>query len=175
MVTDHEPWSERAANWTAHAVAAGVPLLGICYGHQLLAYALGGEVGPNPAGREFGTVEVRFEQSAAGDPLFAGIAGRVAAHTSHAQSVLRLPPGAVCLATSAKDRCQAFSIGQAAWGVQFHPEFDAHIAGTYVRRCAEILHREGIDTDALLHEIRDTPQSSAILARFGRIACGVPT
>jgi GMP synthase (glutamine-hydrolysing) len=45
MVTDHEPWSERAAAWLRRAVVRQTPVLGICYGHQLLAYALGGEVG----------------------------------------------------------------------------------------------------------------------------------
>ena len=44
MVTDHRDWSERAAGWLSEAVSSGVPTLGICYGHQLLAYALGGKV-----------------------------------------------------------------------------------------------------------------------------------
>ncbi len=51
MVTDHEPWSERTAAWIPAVMAAGTPLLGICYGHQLIAYALGGDVGPNPRPR----------------------------------------------------------------------------------------------------------------------------
>lgn len=44
MVTEHQDWSERAATWLPGAVERGVPTLGVCYGHQLLAYALGGEV-----------------------------------------------------------------------------------------------------------------------------------
>src|SRR5690606_40095948 len=44
MVTERLDWSERAAGWLREAAHAGLPLLGICYGHQLLAHALGGEV-----------------------------------------------------------------------------------------------------------------------------------
>ena len=54
-------------------VERGIPTLGICYGHQLLAHALGGEVGDNPNGREFGTVTVELTAEAADDPLLGGL------------------------------------------------------------------------------------------------------
>ncbi|MCL4192324.1 MAG: gamma-glutamyl-gamma-aminobutyrate hydrolase family protein, partial [Thermoguttaceae bacterium] len=67
MVTDAEPWSERVSDWVAGAVEAEVPLVGICYGHQLLARALGGEVDYNPRGEEYGTVEVLLGEASSGD------------------------------------------------------------------------------------------------------------
>src|SRR5688572_28824387 len=73
MVTDRHDWSERSAQWLCDAAHAGVPLFGICYGHQLIAHALGGEVGDNPVGREMGTIEVSLQPQAADDPLFAGL------------------------------------------------------------------------------------------------------
>ena len=67
MVTDRHPWSERTADWLREAVDRGLPYFGICYGHQLLAHALGGEVGDNPAGREMGPVDVELHPEAAQD------------------------------------------------------------------------------------------------------------
>ena len=58
MVTDGDPWIERTARWVQDAVAKDLPILGICFGHQLLADALGGKADWNPHGREIGTVEV---------------------------------------------------------------------------------------------------------------------
>jgi len=54
MVTDREPWSEQTALWLRGAVAAEAAVLGICYGYQLLAHAIGGEVDFHPGGIELG-------------------------------------------------------------------------------------------------------------------------
>ncbi len=54
MVTDRLAWSEKTAAWIRSAMAVEMPLFGICYGHQLMADALGGEVAYHPAGRETG-------------------------------------------------------------------------------------------------------------------------
>jgi GMP synthase (glutamine-hydrolysing) len=133
MVTDREPWSEQVADWLRGAVAAEVPVLGICYGHQLLAHALGGEVDNHPQGVELGTVEVERTAAADGDPLFATLPQRFAAQSAHRQSVRRLPEGAVLLAGNAFEPHHAYRVGQRAWGVQFHPEFSAAATAAYVR------------------------------------------
>src|SRR5690606_2152618 len=93
MVTDRADWSERTAGWLREAAYAGVPMLGICYEHQLIAHALGGEVGPNPHGREMGTVDIQTLAAAAADPLFAAAGTGFIAQSTHLQSVLRLPAG----------------------------------------------------------------------------------
>src|SRR5690606_35615687 len=120
MVTERLDWSEATAAWLRAAAHEGLPLFGICYGHQLLAHALGGEVGNNPAGREMGTVEVELLPAASDDALLAPLPARFDAQLTHMQSVLRVPDGAIVLARSAGDPCQAFRWGKAAWGVQFH-------------------------------------------------------
>ena len=76
----------------------GLPLLGICYGHQLLAHALGGEVAYNPAGRESGTVHIDLHPHAQDDPLFSALPLKFTAHATHVQTVARPPEGATVLA-----------------------------------------------------------------------------
>ena len=166
MVTDHDPWSERTAAWLAGAVEKQIPILGICYGHQLLAYALGGKVGDNPNGHEYGTVEVRLNENAHQDPLLGGLPNPIKMHTSHAQSVLELPARARLLASSDMDQHQAFVAGECAWGVQFHPEFDAEATRGYIRHSRSVLLAEQQDPDRLIEQSTDTPYGSQILQQF---------
>lgn len=174
MVSDRHAWSERAAGWLREAAHAGLPLLGICYGHQLLAHALGGEVGDNPAGREMGTVEVALHPGAAHDPLFATLPGSFAAQASHLQTVLHPPPQAVVLARSQRDDCQAFRWGQAAWGVQFHPEFSAGHMHGYVQARREALRAEGHSPDRISRNISAAPHARRVLRRFAVHARRLP-
>jgi GMP synthase (glutamine-hydrolysing) len=170
FVTDHRPWSERLAQWLRGAVAQRVPVLGICYGHQLLAYALGGEVGDNPNGLEYGTVPLQLTPQAGGDPLLDGLPRPVYAHVSHSQSVLRLPEGARRLAFSDMEPIQAFAIGEDAWGVQFHPEFDPTVVAAYIDAFQDTLRQQGRDPEQLRESCRQAPAGPEILRRFARVA-----
>lgn len=166
MVTDREDWSERSAGWLRDAAHAGTPIFGICYGHQLLAHALGGEVGYNPKGREMGTVPLQLHDAAAADPLFAGLPDRIAAQTTHLQSVITAPPGADVLARSEKDSCQAFRWRDSAWGVQFHPEFSSRVMRSYIVARREALASEGTCHATLINSVRPAPLARRVLQRF---------
>lgn len=168
MVTDRAEWSERTAAWLSEAVSAETPILGICYGHQLLAHALGGIVDDNPSGREMGTLEITLSREAHDDPLFHGLRSQFMAQISHVQSALTLPSEAVLLGSSDLDPHQAFSVGNCAWGVQFHPEFDAQITTAYIGRRSHELRDSGLDPDLLMSACRDTPVAASILDRFAR-------
>jgi GMP synthase (glutamine-hydrolysing) len=170
MVTDREPWSEATAQWLRDAAHEGLPLLGICYGHQLIAHALGGEVGWHPAGREMGTVELELHDTALHDPLFAGLPERFAAQATHLQTVLRAPEGATVLARSVHDACHAFRWGDRAWGLQFHPEFSTvHMRG-YVRARRDALRGEGHCPHTVARTVSATPHARRVLRRFVRHA-----
>ncbi|AGA34041.1 GMP synthase [Thioalkalivibrio nitratireducens DSM 14787] len=169
MVTDQALWISRASEWLAQAVEQQVPVLGICFGHQLLAHALGGRVGYNPQGVEVGTVDLKLSREAADDPLFSVLPERMPAQLSHRQSVLALPPGARLLGRSAMEAHQGFAFGPRAWGVQFHPEFDHRIVGCFVEHYREILAEQGASADALHAAIRPAPQSRHVLRRFGEL------
>jgi GMP synthase (glutamine-hydrolysing) len=166
MVTDHHEWNENTAAWLRGAFGLELPILGICYGHQLLAYALGGTVGDNPRGREIGTVDVYKTEESAGDMLLGGPDGSLKAQVSHSQSVLALPPGATRLAYSSLDANQAFLFGDRVWGIQFHPEFDADIMRAYLHYFRKELTVEMKDPERMMTNCSETPESSSILQRF---------
>lgn len=169
MVSDREPWSEQTASWLADAVRAEIPVLGVCYGHQLLAHALGGEAGYHPGGRETGTHSVELLDAALDDPLFKGLPRQFPAQLTHRQSVLRLPEEAVLLGRNEFEPHQAFRLGPCAWGVQFHPEFSSEVMRAYLEVQAPDLAKEGLDADALLAAVSSAPAASSLLDRFSRI------
>ncbi|NTV01668.1 MAG: glutamine amidotransferase [Chlorobiaceae bacterium] len=171
MVTDELPWSLAIERWIAGLLEACVPFLGICYGHQLLGRAAGGEVGYHPLGREVGTVEVDLTPEAREDRLFGGVPGHFFAHATHAQSVLRLPPGAVRLAGNPYEPNHAFRVGPCAWGVQFHPEYTREVMAEYVMEDFRRLQAEGRDVEALLAGIGETPGAARVLTNFASLAC----
>ncbi len=169
MITENATWMIDLIAWTARAAEAKLPLLGVCFGHQVLARATGGEVGFHPRGREIGSVRVRLEPAAAADPLFGGLPSEFFVQESHSQAVLQLPPGSVHLARGEHDRNQAYRVGPSAWGTQFHPEFDADIIRGYLAERADDLQAEGLDPSALAAATRDDPTGAQLLARFEQL------
>lgn len=169
MVTDRHPWSERTAEWLRDAVTANVPVLGICYGHQLLAHAFGGRVDDNPSGRNIGTIDVALNDAGARDRLLGALGPVLHVPVSHKQSVLELPREATLLATAARDPNHAFAIGERAWGVQFHPEFDADIVRGYVAARRDAINAEGLDAAAIEAAARDTDHGPRVLRRFAEL------
>lgn len=167
MVTDDLPWSVKTEEWLLGAMEEQIPILGVCYGHQLLARAAGGHVGYHPAGREIGTVEIQTQPASRDDPLFRDVPAVFLAHVTHAQSVLKLPDDAIHLAGNAYEPNQAFRLGQCAWGVQFHPEYDKVIMREYIDGLAEQLSAPGRDVELLSREVTDTPIAKGIPQRFG--------
>lgn len=170
MVSHREPWSENTGAWLKAAVEAGVPTLAVCYGHQLLARAMGGTVGPNPNGRQIGTRLVRLTSGAREDLLFSGLPKQFCVQASHVESVLELPEGAVRLAYNEFDPNYAYRIAKKAWGIQFHPEFSAQATRAYIEARSAVLTAEGLDPEQLLGTVIDTPLSHALINRFAELA-----
>jgi GMP synthase (glutamine-hydrolysing) len=160
-------WSVAAGEWLAEAVAAGIPTMAICYGHQLLADTLDGESGPSPNGREMGLIEVDILED---DPLFDGMPRRLPVLQTHSDAVNRAPTGARILAGNAHTPVQAMALGERCRAVQWHPEFDAGILRSYVDARVDAIDAElGAGAAARIREgIRDTPWGHTLLRNFER-------
>ena len=146
------------------AVAANLPVLGVCLGSQLVAAALGAEV--RPTGRmEIGFLPVTLTDAAGDDPLFGGLPHAFTALHWHGD-VYDLPPGATHLASSAMTAGQAFRRGR-AWGLLFHLEADAAQVAAMAARFPADLASAGLDAAKLV------AGADALTTRVGTVADAV--
>ena len=165
-VTERLPWMDRAAAKLAELVRVEVPLLGICFGHQLLGHALGGRVERNPRGREMGSVEFTALEA---DPVVGG-PGSWLVNSTHLDSVVELPPGARVVGATALEPYAALRFGPLAWGVQFHPELDAEVMRQYIEARRPALLQESFDVESAERSVREAPAGAAVIDRFLRVA-----
>ncbi len=119
-------WEEAAHPWLVDEktairawVSAGKPYLGMCFGAQLLAEAMGGKVGLMTGAPEVGMSQVRQLGAV---PLFADLPELLTCFQWHGAEVSELPPGARLIATSPGCHVQGFAVGNHAYGLQFHAE-----------------------------------------------------
>ncbi len=116
------PWLVTEKNYLRSVIDENAkPVLGICLGAQLIAEAMGGRVGPMPK-PEIGVLDVETLPEAAEEALFTGFPARAKAVQWHLYAIMELPPGARRLMHSPLCENQAFRIGRAVYGLQFHME-----------------------------------------------------
>ena len=158
------------AAWLRDAAHAGVPLFGICYGHQLLAHALGGEVGDNPNGREMGTIDLELHPHAADDPLFAGLPMQFPAQATHLQSVLRARQARRCWRSRRRTPATR-SAGASTPGACSSIRNSARCTcAATCRPSEEALAHEGRCSRRLSREVSAAPHARRVLRRFVRHA-----
>jgi GMP synthase (glutamine-hydrolysing) len=122
------PWLPGETEWIGAALDEGVPLLGVCLGSQLIARAVGGEVGPSPLA-EVGWHEIELTDDGRADPVVGTLPSPVVAFQWHYYT-WELPQGGVLLAANGAAP-QAYRIGDRTWGLQFHPEVTRQMLDTW--------------------------------------------
>ncbi|MBU2454323.1 MAG: glutamine amidotransferase, partial [Proteobacteria bacterium] len=169
MVTQNLSWSLAIEKWVPDLIQSKIPVLGICYGHQLLARAMGGAVDYHAGGMEIGTTKIEILQDDASDALFKGLPKAFFAHVCHSQTIVKLPDNAVRIAENSFEPTHAFRIGTSAWGVQFHPEYDETIMAAYARSMEPTIKESGLHLSEILEKIEPTNVALLILNRFGNL------
>lgn len=173
MVTDKLKWSEATIQWLRQFIDSDIPILGVCYGHQLLARLLGGKVDWNPKGRELGQVTMSVTTGTHKDKLLNSVSNtktnEIKFLASHLQSVTQLPNKAQLLGTTKLDPNHCFSYDKHIWGLQFHPEFTAEIVEQYIKERSADIMSEGLNPTKMIEELENTDNGTKLLKKFKNI------
>lgn len=175
---DEQPFIKEASDLVRETLDRRIPVLGVCFGGQLLAWTLDAEVGKGPV-REIGFEPIRPTVDAAHDPLFSHLMDGDMAFQWH-MDTFALPSGATLLVTGDRVRNQAFRAGDLAWGTQFHFEVD----GSEIEAWLDAFERQGdlesewgktrkqVLDEGALHIHAHEERGREIFTRFALLASG---
>ena len=168
-VEDYE-WMPFALETVQRAYDLNLPTFGSCWGHQLIARALGGEVIHDPERAELGCHHIELTEAGLSDALFKDFPASFMANMGHHDRVSRLPEGAIELAYNRTQRNEAFRIeNKPMFGTQFHSELDAHRERERLIRYRSY-YVEQLNTEEIfqnvLHGLRETTEVDHLLLDF---------
>lgn len=172
---DTVPWLGPLKEQLRVLTRRGVPVLGICLGHQLLGAALGGTVVPNPGGQTVGIQPVGWVAGSGPDPLFGEHPVTARGIHWNGDIVSRLPDAARVLSRAPDGSAQVVRFGERAWGIQAHPEADVDVVRRWAEKDREVHQRLGIDQAGALEEIAAAREELAglwrpVASRFAALA-----
>ncbi len=130
-VNDDAGWIDTALELVGDVMAAERPAIGICFGHQLFARALGGRVEPSPGGWELGA---QVYDTIRRPPWFTEAEPRITLIASHRDQVVDPPPDATVWSSTPTCAVAGMTIGERAWSLQAHPEFTAAVSDALLER-----------------------------------------
>jgi len=144
-----------------------LPILGIGYGHEVLAMAFGGEVVNDPSLKEIGTIDLYLTKHAKTDPIFSLMPERLKVQIGHNHSVKKPPEGSVELVKSNKGCCDAFTFpGEPIYAMQFHPELEHSDLVIRLNFYQKTYFDQTKALDKVIAGLKHSPQASQILSHF---------
>ncbi|HEX2404363.1 MAG TPA: type 1 glutamine amidotransferase [Acidimicrobiia bacterium] len=161
-VNDDEPWIRQLEHFVREVAKEEVPFVGVCFGHQLIAKALGGKVVKSDRGWGVGAKEVIVREDLELGPSYTVL-------TSHQDQIDSLPPGAEILGWNEHCPISMLGVGENMIGIQGHPEFDsAYSKALMESRRGSLIPEETVDEgmSSLDREIDGDPLVEWILRRF---------
>ena len=172
-----EPWMEASIELIRRAYQSATPLLGVCFGHQLIGAAFGGSVIRNPHGWQLCSRTISVLEQGRDDPLFAGLPDQIEVNLSHedviAEDSLSPANGIEVLAGNDRASVLALRAGPHVRGVQFHPEFSGAVTRAYIEQRRPILTAESAQRNApedhpdrLLTQVSDSPHGERVFHNF---------
>jgi len=160
-VLDSEAWMDDAVDLIGSFASAGRPVLGVCFGHQLIAKAFGGSVRRADVGLMSSTWSIELTAAGERDPLFRDLPPAIETNFSHRDEIV--PSDELTVLANGPHSIAAIGVGDCVRGVQFHPEFSAAEARAYVD------YRSGELGDAsaeLAAKASDTPGAISAVENF---------
>lgn len=162
---DSDSWITSELDYIQRTVTAGIPILGVCLGSQLIAKALGGEVKPGNR-LEIGPVPIALTVEEDTDPVFGTFPATLDVFQWHGEG-LTLPPGAILLASSEHFPVQAFRYRERVYGLLFHLELETEGVEALCQECSNDVQKAGTTTEALREGAsRVLPQSHDLADRL---------
>lgn len=170
--TEDYSWSEGLFELVRKVYREGFPTFGSCWGHQIIARALGGVVINDPTKSEMGCLPIELTEAGQNDQLFGTYPLRLRANMGHHDRVVTLPPGALELAFSDSQPNQAFRMkGLPIFGTQFHSELDARREKERIIKYRSYYLDEVPDEEAfdrIISELADTTEMDHLMFDFLR-------
>lgn len=154
--------TERVRNVVLHALERDFPLLGICYGHQIVSEVLGVRVVHDHAQKKVGTHPVILTDAGKSDVLFKDLPDVFGAQYMHKDSLSDIPEGAVLLAKSDCCKASVLRFGSRVYTMQFHPELRAEDLLWKIEAIPGYLP-SGVDPRSIT---QPSPDASRIIPRF---------
>ena len=159
-VHDDAPWIARLLTFIRKIDTAGIPTVGVCFGHQAIALALGGKVGKNPGGWGFGAATTTFFRE---EPWMLPARRSLTLYAAHSEQVTQLPDGAVALGGNPFCPVASYKIGGHIFTTEYHPEISQRFMADLIEECADDL---GPAVAARAREQIALPADGAIFAEW---------